>query len=286
MKLISYLSETGPRTAAQRGDQVIDLNAADSTLPTQMASLLPLLQSQRSAIESAIELGHPIDAERLRPLPPVVMPQKIICIGLNYADHAAETGATVGEEPVVFNKFPTCLRADGEPIELPQASTEVDYEAELVVVVGSRAKNISHDVAMSHVAGYCVGNDVSARDWQKGKPGKQWLLGKSFDSFAPVGRVLVTADEIPDPHNLRIQCRLNGKTMQDSSTSQLIFRIDYLVAYLSRICTLLPGDLIFTGTPPGVGMARKPPVFMKPGDQVEVEIESIAVLSNPVVNAN
>lgn len=137
---------------------------------------------------------------------------------------------------------------------------------------------------MSHVAGYAVGHDVSARDWQKGKPGKQWLLGKSFDSFAPLGPELITADEIEDPHNLRIQCRLNGETMQDSSTSQLIFCIDFLISYLSQVCTLMPGDLIYTGTPPGVGMARNPPVFLKDGDVVEVEIEKLGVLTNPVID--
>lgn len=283
MRLISYQSETGPRTAVANGDGYVDLHRADSLLPTQMKHLLPMLSTHREAIEEVAKTGKTLEAAKVRLLPPVVEPQKILCIGLNYADHAAETGATVGDEPVVFNKFPTCLRADGQPIELPAVSQEVDYEAELVVVIGRTGRNISEADAMSHVAGYAVGHDVSARDWQKGKPGKQWLLGKSFDSFAPLGPELVTADEIDDPHDLRIQCRLNGETMQDSSTSQLIFRIDFLVSYLSTICTLMPGDLIYTGTPPGVGMARKPPVFMKPGDTVEIEIEGLGVLTNPVI---
>ncbi|MHC2067517.1 fumarylacetoacetate hydrolase family protein [Bremerella sp. T1] len=283
MRLISYQSETGPRTAVANGDGYVDLHRADSLLPTQMKHLLPMLSTHREAIEEVAKTGKTLEAAKVRLLPPVVEPQKILCIGLNYADHAAETGATVGDEPVVFNKFPTCLRADGQPIELPAVSQEVDYEAELVVVIGRTGRNISEADAMSHVAGYAVGHDVSARDWQKGKPGKQWLLGKSFDSFAPLGPELVTADEIDDPHDLRIQCRLNGETMQDSSTSQLIFRIDFLVSYLSKICTLMPGDLIYTGTPPGVGMARKPPVFMKPGDTVEIEIEGLGVLTNPVI---
>lgn len=284
MRLISYQSDTGPRTAVARGDGYVDLHQADPLLPTQMKQLLPMLSMHHDAILEAAEEGRLIDPAKLRLLPPVVEPQKILCIGLNYADHAAETGATVGDEPVVFNKFPTCLRADGQPIELPAVSKEVDYEAELVVVIGRAGKNISREDAMSHVAGYAVGHDVSARDWQKGKPGKQWLLGKSFDSFAPLGPELVTADEIEDPHNLRIQCRLNGETMQDSSTSQLIFRIDFLISYLSQVCTLVPGDLIYTGTPPGVGMARKPPVFLKAGDKVEVEIEKLGILTNPVID--
>lgn len=283
MRLISYQSETGPRTAVAREDGYVDLHKADPLLPTQMKQLLPMLSMHREAIADAAKSGKLLDPAKLRLLPPVVEPQKILCIGLNYADHAAETGATVGDEPVVFNKFPTCLRANEQPIELPSVSKEVDYEAELVVVIGRAGKNISQSEAMNHVAGYAVGHDVSARDWQKGKPGKQWLLGKSFDSFAPLGPELVTADEIEDPYNLRIQCRVNGETMQDSSTKQLIFRIDYLVSYLSQVCTLMPGDLIYTGTPPGVGMARNPPVFLKPGDVVEVEIEKLGILSNPVI---
>jgi 2-keto-4-pentenoate hydratase/2-oxohepta-3-ene-1,7-dioic acid hydratase in catechol pathway len=159
----------------------------------------------------------------------------------------------------------------------------VDYEAELVVVIGRGGRHIPRDEAMQHVAAYTCGHDVSARDWQKHKPGGQWLLGKSFDSFAPTGPHLVTADEVPDPHSLPIRLRLNGQVMQSSTTAQLIFRIDQLVSYLSEVCTLRPGDLIFTGTPPGVGAARKPPVFLKPGDVAEVEIEGIGILTNPVV---
>jgi 2-keto-4-pentenoate hydratase/2-oxohepta-3-ene-1,7-dioic acid hydratase in catechol pathway len=207
----------------------------------------------------------------------------VICVGLNYADHAAETGAQVGDEPVIFCKFPTALRGHGQPIELPPLSAKVDYEAELVVVIGRQARNIEPADAWDHIAGYCCGNDVSARDWQTGKPGRQWLLGKSFDSFAPLGPALVTRDEVPQPGQLTIQLRLNGRTMQDSNTRKLIFPIDFLVSYLSRVCTLLPGDLIFTGTPPGVGFARQPPVYLQPGDTVEVSIEEVGVLRNPVV---
>src|SRR6185437_10164335 len=164
-------------------------------------------------------------------------------------------------------------------------SQEVDYEAELVLVIGQGGRNIPLANARRHIAGYCPGHDVSARDWQLRKPGGQWLLGKSFDTFNPFGPALGTSDEIDDPGQLRIQLRLNGQTMQDSNTRQLIFGVDHLVSYISQVCTLLPGDVIFTGTPPGVGAARKPPVFLKPGDQVEVEIEKLGVLRNPVVAA-
>ncbi|PHS00005.1 MAG: fumarylacetoacetate hydrolase [Blastopirellula sp.] len=283
MRLISYSNASGTGIAAKVGENYVDLNQADPQIPTCMKKFLELGADGLKLAQAAIESGSSLDSSEIKILPPIPAPQKIICIGLNYADHAAETGATVGDEPVVFNKFPSTLRADGEPIELPPVSNEVDYEAELVVIIGKQGKNIPLEDAMSHVAGYACGHDVSARDWQKGKPGKQWLLGKTFDSFAPLGAELVTADEIDDPHNLRIQCRINGETMQDSSTSQLIFKVDQLITYLSQICTLLPGDLIYTGTPPGVGMARKPPVFLKPGDTVEVEIEKIGVLTNPVI---
>jgi 2-keto-4-pentenoate hydratase/2-oxohepta-3-ene-1,7-dioic acid hydratase in catechol pathway len=155
----------------------------------------------------------------------------------------------------------------------------------LVLVVGPGGRNFSRAEARGHIAGYCPGHDVSARDWQLRKPGGQWLLGKSFDTFAPFGPALVTADEIDDPGQLRIQLRLNGRTMQDSSTSQFIFNVDELLAYVSQVCTLEPGDVIFTGTPPGVGAARKPPVFLQPGDEVEIEIDGLGVLRNPVVAA-
>jgi 2-keto-4-pentenoate hydratase/2-oxohepta-3-ene-1,7-dioic acid hydratase in catechol pathway len=277
------MSDQGPRAAAFRGRQYVDLNRTDSSLPARMKELLALGNDAMRRAEAAAGRGEAFGPEGVRLLAPVPDPEKIICVGLNYADHAAETGATVGDEPVIFNKFPTALRADGDPIELPKLSSQVDYEAELVAVIGRGGRHIPQQQALEHVAGYACGHDVSARDWQKGKPGGQWLLGKGFDSFAPLGPHLVTADEVGDAGNLRIALRLNGRTMQDSSTRQLIFKIDQLVAYLSGVCTLSPGDLIYTGTPPGVGMARKPPVFLQPGDTVEVEIERIGVLTNPVI---
>ena len=174
----------------------------------------------------------------------------------------------------------------GASIILPPSSTEVDYEAELVVVIGRKGRHIPKARAFEHVGGYAVGHDVSARDWQLNKPGKQWMAGKTFDTFAPVGPQLVTPDEVPDPHKLGIRLRLNGQTMQDSNTSQLVFGVDELIAYLSQVFTLEPGDLIFTGTPPGVGMARKPPVWLKAGDIVEVEIDRLGTLKNTVIAEN
>ncbi len=282
MRLVSYQSGQAIRVAGVKGDDWIDLNHADPQLPSDMVSLLALGEDGLSRASEALATGQPLAKDDCRLLAPVPNPQKVICIGLNYADHAAESGAAVPEQPVVFNKFPTAVRGHLDPIELPAVSSQVDYEAELVVVVGRGGRNISRQTAMQHVAGYCCGHDVSARDWQLNSPGGQWLLGKTFDSFAPVGPELVTCQEVGDPSELDICLRLNGQIMQQSNTRQLIFDIPQLVEYVSQVCTLMPGDLLFTGTPPGVGMARKPPVFLRDGDVVEVEIERIGTLSNPV----
>ncbi|HYO25560.1 MAG TPA: fumarylacetoacetate hydrolase family protein [Lacipirellulaceae bacterium] len=273
------------RDQAGGGLEIVDLQEFDPAIPPTTIQLIEAWDALAPIAESARAEAPGIPWEAAALLAPVLSPQKIICVGLNYADHAAETGATVGDEPVIFNKFPTCLRGPEAPIELPPESSEVDYEAELVVVIGARARRVSRQEAWRHVGGYACGHDVSARDWQKNKPGKQWLLGKSFDSFAPLGPWIATPDEIADPHDLPIELRLNGAVMQSSSTRQLIFGVDYLVSYLSHVCTLLPGDLIYTGTPPGVGMARNPPVFLQPGDVVEVGIPGLGTLRNPVVAA-
>ncbi|HTN77847.1 MAG TPA: fumarylacetoacetate hydrolase family protein [Pirellulaceae bacterium] len=283
MRFVTYQSPSGPRVAGVAPGGYVDLQATDATLPTSLKQLLAQGASGLTKARAAIAAGQPIPPGTVRLLAPIHDPEKIICIGLNYADHAAETGAKIPSEPVVFNKFLTALRADGDDIVLPKASQEVDYEAELVAIIGKEGRNIPREQALAHVAGYAVGHDVSARDWQKGKPGGQWLLGKSFDSFAPLGPELVTADEVGDPGALAIELRLNGQTMQQSTTRQLIFAVDYLVAYLSQCVTLKPGDLIYTGTPPGVGMARKPPVWLKAGDKIEIEIEKIGILRNGVV---
>ena len=228
---------------------------------------------------------HDLDISTVTWLPPIPRPGKILCVGLNYADHAKETGKTPPPEPLIFSKLGTTLRACGDEIVLPHVTDMVDFEAELVVVIGKEGRNIQQDRAMEFVAGYMCGHDVSARDWQKGKPGGQWLLGKSFDSFAPTGPWFVPAQHV-DPDDLRVQLRLNGDTMQDSRTSQMLFPVDELISYISQVCTLEPGDLIFTGTPSGVGVARDPQVFLRPGDNVEVEISGLGVLRNSVVAAD
>jgi len=283
MRLVTYQSDGGPRVAGVREGGYVDLNRARPDVPSCIKELLAQGPDGLKNAQRALEAGEAMAVDSVTLLPPVPCPEKVICVGVNYADHARESGMEPPGEPVVFSKFPSAVRTQGDPIVLPRLARSVDYEAELVVVVGVGGRHIAKEQAGRHVAAYCCGNDVSARDWQLHKPGGQWLLGKTFDSFAPFGPALVTADEIPDPGNLRIQLRLNGRTMQDSNTSQLIFPIAELIAYISGVCTLVPGDLIFTGTPPGIGAARKPPVFLKPGDTVEVEIENLGVLRNPVV---
>jgi len=211
---------------------------------------------------------------------PVPRPAKLICIGLNYRDHAAESNMPIPERPVVFSKFSTAVIAPGEAVVVPATSQQVDYEAELAVVIGRRAKNVLRDQAYDYVLGYTAFNDVSARDFQFADG--QWQRGKSCDTFAPMGPTIVTRDMIPDPHKLSIKLILNGQTMQDSSTDQLIFGVPELIEFLSETITLEPGDVIATGTPPGVGFARKPPVFLRAGDEMIVEIEGIGALNNPV----
>lgn len=215
-----------------------------------------------------------------------VQPFAIICIGLNYKFHAEETKAAIPQHPVVFMKLPNVVQHPSDPILLPThlKSDKVDYECELAVIIGKKARNVSKADALKHVLGYTCGNDVSARDWQKHGGGGQWCRGKSFDTFCPLGPVLVTADEIPNPNALGIKTILNGQTMQDWNTNDMIFDVPTLIEFLSGSTTLMPGTVIMTGTPHGVGMARTPPVFMKHGDTVSVEIEKIGTLTNPVIN--
>jgi 2-keto-4-pentenoate hydratase/2-oxohepta-3-ene-1,7-dioic acid hydratase in catechol pathway len=285
MRLATIETWAGPRAAVERDDHFVDIHATDANLPPTVRQILEggpdLLHAVAQVARRTDAMVYPADSVKWHA--PVHDPRKIVCIGLNYRDHAAESGSPIPREPILFSKYPTALIGHGQPIVLPGVSQEVDFEAELVLVIGKRGRNIAASSGHEFVAGYTVGHDVSARDWQLKKDGKQWMAGKTFDTFAPVGPMLVTADEVADPHNLAIRLRLNGTTMQDSSTKQLIFGVGELVAYLSKIFTLEPGDLVFTGTPPGVGFARKPPVFLKGGDTVEIEIEGLGVLRNPVV---
>jgi len=288
MRLATIQTPAGPRAALFQGEDYIDLHATRPDLPS---SVRELLAGGSTMLRSAAEAAARPDAARhsaasVKLLAPIPDPPKVICIGLNYRDHAAESGAPIPKEPVLFSKFATAILGPGEPIRLPSVSREVDYEAELVLVVGKKGRHLSAASALDHLAGCTIGHDVSARDWQLKKDGRQWMAGKTFDTFAPIGPILMTMDELGDPHNLSIRLRLNGQVMQDSNTRMMIFRAADLLAYISQIVTLQPGDLIFTGTPSGVGFTRKPPIFLKDGDVVEVEIEKLGVLRNPVKQEN
>ncbi len=210
---------------------------------------------------------------------PIPRPGKIICVGLNYSDHAEEQGAELPAAPLLFAKFPSSLIGPGDPIVIPAIVTKCDYEAELGVVLGATVKDVSKENALEAVAGYVVANDVSARDLQFADG--QWTRGKSPDTFCPVGP-LVPVDDVPDPHALRIRAILNGETVQDSTTANLIFGIDEVISYVSQTSTLEAGDLILTGTPAGVGVFRKPPRLLGPGDEITIEIDGVGSLTNPV----
>lgn len=283
VKLGVCISSDGPTLVAEKSGALHKV-----LLKVGSVSDKDAIQAVVSAAESASLLEEAELAGEIRAadkwLPPIPRPGKILCVGLNYANHAIETGKTPPAEPLIFSKLRTCLRGCGDDIVLPNVTDMVDFEAELVVVIGKEGRDIPQAKAIDYVAGYMCGNDVSARDWQKGKPGGQWLLGKSFDSFAPTGPWFVPAKGI-DPQDLQVQLRLNGETMQDAHTSKMLFPVEKLIAYVSQVCTLEPGDLIFTGTPQGVGVARDPQVFLQPGDCVEVEISGLGVLRNSVVAA-
>ena len=212
---------------------------------------------------------------------PIPRPPKIVCIGLNYRDHAAETRMPIPEVPTVFSKYPTAVTGPGQPIVLPGNSAKPDYEAEFVAVIGKRGRHVRAAQWREYVFGYAMMNDVSARDFQMAT--SQWMMGKTFDTFAPFGPAIVTADEVPDPQNLEISLTLNGEVMQHSNTSRMIFQVPRLVEFLSSVFTLEPGDIIATGTPAGVGFARKPPVWLRAGDEVTVRVEGLGELTNPVV---
>jgi 2-keto-4-pentenoate hydratase/2-oxohepta-3-ene-1,7-dioic acid hydratase in catechol pathway len=286
MRLATILTPNGPRAAIALEESFVDLNATDSGLPTSVKQLLSASQGVRDLAALAGKSANAVKyaANSVKVLPPIPDPGKILCVGLNYADHAREGGKAIPTEPVLFAKFSNTLIGPSDPIKLPKVAAKVDYEAELVIVIGKRGRNIPNDKsAFDYVGGYTCGHDVSARDWQFRGEEKQWTIGKTFDTFAPIGPVLVTSDELKDPHSLQIQLRLNGVTMQNSNTKEFIFQVPHLLWYLSQVVTLEPGDLIFTGTPPGVGISRSPQVLLKAGDVTEVEIQGIGVLKNPVV---
>ena len=310
MRLVTFRHghETG-RLGAVVGDDVVDLNAgcarmlnarglrrfeeaARAVAPADMIGFLDGGQESLAAAAETLDfvsrlerseregvgLCFPIDRVTLQA--PVPRPRKLVLLGLNYRDHAEETGMKLPEVPTLFSKYPSSVIGPGETILVPKVSSMIDYEAEMAFVIGRAGKNVPRERAMEHVAGYTILNDVTCRDYQA-RTG-QWMIGKTFDSFAPMGPYLVLKDEVPDPHDLEVALDLNGRRMQHSSTRHLIFTVPEIIAYISQVFTIEPGDVVSTGTPSGVGFARKPPVFLKPGDRVRIEIERLGVLENPV----
>lgn len=284
MKLITYRVEFEPRLGAVRGSEVIDLAAASrGRLPSDVLAFLEMGPAAMAlARQLASEAQTDLTLTDVTLLAPVPCPPKVVAIGQNYMDHVREQGVEPPTSPVIFTKFSTAVIGPGTAIRWDPALTqEVDYEVELAVVIGRPARRVPAQKALDYVAGYTVCNDVSARDLQFGDG--QWVRAKSLDTFCPLGPWLVTRDEIADPQNLAVRTTLNGQVMQDSNTREMIFPVNELVAFASCAFTLLPGDVIVTGTPPGVGVFRKPPVFLKSGDVVTVEVEKIGALSNPCI---
>ena len=269
LKLVTFSTDGGePRIGALEGEEIRPLG--DSTMIEFIAR------------GDSPEPGEDVVAlSEARLHAPVPNPQKVIGIGLNYEDHAAETGADIPEKPIVFAKYPNTIVGPGEEIVIPPITEQADYEAELAVIIGRAARNVSASEALDYVFGYTNCNDVSSRDLQFSEGG-QWTRSKSIDTFCPIGPYIATRDEIEDPQDLSVRCILNGEVVQDGSTSKMIFSVAELVSFLSQAMTLVPGDIITTGTPPGVGMARDPQLWLKSGDEVTIEIEGLGSLTNPV----
>ncbi len=278
MKFVTFEKDGRPEPGALIDGRVVGIRGAGFDC---IVSLIAAGQEGLVRASKYVHGAEGVDVESVRLLAPILRPPKIVCIGLNYRAHAAESNSPIPSVPTVFAKFPTAVNAHKQPIVLPRNSTQPDYEAELAVVIGRGGRHIAEANWRDHIFGYTPFNDVSARDFQRATT--QWIMGKTFDTFAPFGPAITTADEIPDPNALDISLTLNGETMQSSNTRDMIFPIPAIIAHLSSVFTLEPGDIIATGTPQGVGFARKPPRWLKPGDVAVVRIEGLGELVNPVV---
>jgi 2-keto-4-pentenoate hydratase/2-oxohepta-3-ene-1,7-dioic acid hydratase in catechol pathway len=285
MKIVSFQKKDGPALGVLDGSDVIDLSAVAKSLPRDLKTLLNGGSKAMAAVKKAAKDAKPrarIAAGKIKYLPPVGNPTKIVCLGLNYRDHAIETNNPIPKFPIIFLRTASTLAAHKAPMKMPATSKMYDYEAELAVIIGKKARNVKKAKALSVVAGYSCFNDGSVRDYQLQR-GPQWTLGKNWDASGGFGPCFVTADELPKgAAGLRIQCRLNGNTVQDSSTNQHIFDVPTAIEAITEVMTLEPGDVIIMGTPNGVGSGRKPPLWMKPGDVCEIEIEGIGTLRNPI----
>ena len=277
MKIVRYEDHDGAKLGAVKGEGVVDLGRRFPSLSDNAIELIKQWRDLSGEAQTVVAQSAPdVALAKVRLLAPVARPGKVMGIGLNYADHIKESGQETPRHQVWFTKAVTAINGPFDPIEIPRASPMVDYEAELVVVVGKRCRHVPKESAAEVIFGYCVGNDVSVRDWQLRTP--QWVLGKSFDTHAPIGPWIVTADEVGDPHTMGIRCFVNGERRQNSNTENLVFNVYDQIAHLSEAMTLEPGDLIFTGTPGGVGGAMRPPKFLKAGDKVRVEIDRIGTI--------
>ena len=281
MKLVTFTDTAGTRIGIAVEGGIVDLKKADPDLPRDMIALMTAWANVHGAVERAATRKADISLSAVTLEAPVQRPGKILAIGLNYADHIAESGQPTPTEQIWFSKYVTSINAPFAPVQLPKVSMMLDYEAELVVVIGKRCKHVSKEKAHEVIFGYSVGNDVTVRDWQFKTP--QWVLGKSFDTHAPFGPWIVTPDEIGDPHALGIRAFVNGEKRQDSNTKHLVFNIFDQIAHISKAMTLEPGDIISSGTPGGVGVAMKPPQFLKAGDVTRIEIDKIGAIEATVV---
>lgn len=281
MKLVTFLAEGSEQVGVVSGDGIVALAKAAPSLPRDMIGLIRAWNEVRKQVEQGARSQPHYNVRDVRLLAPVPRPQKVLAIGLNYADHIAESGQAKPERQIWFSKLPNAVNGPHDPIEIPKVSAAVDYEAELVFIIAKRCRHVTKEEASGVIFGYCAGNDVSVRDWQFHTA--QWLLGKSFDTHAPFGPWIATADEVGDPHTLGIRCLVNGVLKQNSNTKNLVFNVFDQIALLSQAMTLEPGDVIFTGTPGGVGMAAKPPAYLKAGDTVRIEIDRIGAIEADVV---
>jgi len=288
MRLVQFCKKIGDRATigaelGQNGD-IVDLCAGDPSLPS---TSLGFIEEGTATFNKAMKViasgSHVLKRNSVQLLAPITKQEKVVCVGNNYKDHCEEQGVPLPDEPVIFNKFPSVVIGPYDNIQYPTASQAIDWEVELVIVVGKKGKNIKASEGLDYVFGYTIANDISARDWQMGRNGGQWFLGKTMDTFCPLGPTIVTKDELKDPHNLKLACRVNGVDKQKGNTVELVHKTEALLAHISAVVTLYPGDIILTGTPPGVGFFRKPPEYLRKGDVVECEIEHIGVIRNKVV---
>lgn len=282
MRLVTFEVDGKARPGVlNESDGIFDLSREgfSSMLEVIEAASSDPAKINRFVSDPAVDSAYTLGAVKL--LAPIPRPRKLLCVGLNYRDHALETGSEIPKVPTIFNKFATAVIGPGDNIILPKVSKSPDYEAEFAFVIGKGGRHIKAENWRDHVFGYTIVNDVSARDYQRATT--QWLMGKTFDTFAPMGPWIVTADCVPDPHDVDVRIEINGEVLQNSNTRELIFKLPDLIAFLSSVFTLEPGDIVSTGTPAGVGVARTPQRFLQPGDDVAVKIPVIGELRNPVI---